>query len=144
MTHMAMSSPMGQSDEMEVIMDINTTPLIDVMLVLLVMMIITIPVQLHAVKLELPVGRPPVSQVKPEIIQIDIDSRSGVHWQGQTIALEQLEENMRQSALAAPQPEVHLRTDKDASYAVFANVLASSRRLGLNRIAVVGSEQFVQ
>jgi biopolymer transport protein ExbD len=58
--------------------------------------------------------------------------------------LDQLEENMRQSASAATQPEVHLRTDKDASYAVFAKVLASSRRLGLNRIAVVGSEQFVQ
>jgi biopolymer transport protein ExbD len=108
------------------------------------MMIITIPVQLHAVKLELPVGRPPVSQVKPEVIQIDIDAKNSVHWQGETIAPEQLDEKMRQSALAALQPEVHLRTDKDASYAVFANVLASSRRIGLNRIAVVGSEQFVQ
>jgi biopolymer transport protein ExbD len=141
---MAMSSPLGSSEEMDVIMDINTTPLIDVMLVLLVMMIITIPIQLHAVKLELPVGRPPVNAIKPEVIQIDIDAMSSVHWQGQTVALDQLEENMRQSASAATQPEVHLRTDKDASYAVFAKVLASSRRLGLNRIAVVGSEQFVQ
>ena len=141
---MALSSPIGPSEEMDVIMDINTTPLIDVMLVLLVMMIITIPIQLHAVKLELPVGRPPVNSIKPEIIQIDIDAKSSVHWQGQTVALDQLEENMRQSASAATQPEVHLRTDKDASYAVFANVLASSRRIGLNRIAVVGSEQFVQ
>ena len=141
---MAMSSPIGPSEDMDVIMDINTTPLIDVMLVLLVMMIITIPIQLHAVKLELPVGRPPVNSIKPEIIQIDIDAKSSVHWQGQTVALDQLEENMRQSASAATQPEVHLRTDKDASYAVFANVLASSRRIGLNRIAVVGSEQFVQ
>ena len=141
---MAMSSPIGPSEEMDVIMDINTTPLIDVMLVLLVMMIMTIPIQLHAVKLELPVGRPPVNSIKPEIIQIDIDAKSSVHWQGQTVALDQLEENMRQSASAATQPEVHLRTDKDASYAVFANVLASSRRIGLNRIAVVGSEQFVQ
>jgi biopolymer transport protein ExbD len=141
---MAMSSPTFANDEPDVIMDINTTPLIDVMLVLLVMMIITIPVQLHAVKLELPVGKPPISQQKPEVIQIDIDASSAVHWQGQTIAPEQLEANMRQSALAAPQPEVHLRTDKEARYAVFANVLSSSRRLGLNRIAVVGSEQFVR
>ncbi len=141
---MAMQAPMSSSDDLDVIMDINTTPLIDVMLVLLVMMIITIPVQLHAVKLELPVGRPPISQIKPEVIQIDIDASSAVHWQGQAIAQDQLEENMRHSAAAAPQPEVHLRTDKDASYAVFANVLASSRRLGLNRIAVVGSEQFVR
>ena len=139
-----MSSPLGQSDEMDVIMDINTTPLIDVMLVLLVMMIITIPIQLHAVKLELPVGHSPANQIKPEVIQIVIDSQNGLHWQGQTVAIEQLEENMRQSAIATTQPEVHLRTDKDASYSVFANVLASSRRIGLKRIAVVGSEQFVQ
>ena len=141
---MAMPSPTFAQDEPDLIMDINTTPLIDVMLVLLVMMIITIPVQLHAVKLELPVGRPPLSQLQPEVIQIDIDASSTVHWQGQTIAPAQLEEAMRQSALAAPQPEVHLHTDKDASYAVFADVLSRSRRLGLNRIAVVGSEQFVR
>jgi biopolymer transport protein ExbD len=141
---MAMQSPVGTSDEMDVIMDINTTPLIDVMLVLLVMLIITIPIQLHAVQLELPVGRPPVSQTPPERIEIDIDAAGAVHWQGQGVATAQLEENMRQSALQQPQPEVHIRTDKSASYAVFAGVLASSRRLGLNRIAVVGSEQFVR
>ena len=141
---MAMMSPTGNSDEMEVMMDINTTPLIDVMLVLLVMLIITIPIQLHAVKLELPVGTPPVSQIKPDIIQIDIDAKGAVRWQGEVLEQQQLDEHMQQSALSAPQPEVHLRTDKNASYAVFANVLASSRRLGLNRIAVVGSEQFVQ
>ena len=141
---MAMQTPLCISDEPEVMMDINTTPLIDVMLVLLVMLIITIPIQLHAVKLELPVGQAAQSQVKPNVIQIDIDAKNALHWQGQTLALEQLEDNMRQSAQQEPQPEVHLRTDKSASYAVFANVLASSRRLGLTRIAVVGSEQFVQ
>ena len=141
---MAMMSPAGNSDEMEVMMDINTTPLIDVMLVLLVMLIITIPIQLHAVKLELPVGTPPVSQGKPDIIQIDIDAKGDVRWQGEVLQPQQLDEHMQQSAQSAPQPEVHLRTDRDASYAVFATVLASSRRLGLNRIAVVGSEQFVQ
>jgi biopolymer transport protein ExbD len=125
-------------------MDVNTTPLIDVMLVLLVMMIITIPVQLHAVKLELPVGRPPVSQLRPEVIQIDIDRQSTVSWQGHTVALADLEARMRESAQQPSQPEVHVRTDKNARYAVFASVLASSRRLGLNRIAVVGSEQFVE
>lgn len=139
-----MQTPMGMSDEPEVMMDINTTPLIDVMLVLLVMLIITIPIQLHAVKLELPVGRPAQSQIKPDVIQIDIDAANALHWQGQALELAQLEDNLRQSALQAPQPELHLRTDKAASYAVFANVLASTRRLGLNRIAVVGSEQFVQ
>ena len=89
-------------------------------------------------------GTPPVSQIKPDIIQIDIDAKGAVRWQGEVLEQQQLDEHMQQSALSAPQPEVHLRTDKNASYAVFANVLASSRRLGLNRIAVVGSEQFVQ
>jgi biopolymer transport protein ExbD len=141
---MAMQTPMGASDELEVMMDINTTPLIDVMLVLLVMLIITIPIQLHAVKLELPVGTPPISQIKPAMLQIYIDAANGLHWQGQVMELAQLEDNLRQSAQLSPQPEVHLRTDKAASYAVFASVLASSRRLGLTRIAVVGSEQFVR
>jgi biopolymer transport protein ExbD len=138
-----MNTPLGNSDEPDVLMDINTTPLIDVMLVLLVMLIITIPIQLHSVKLELPVGRPHQADIKPEIVQIDVDASNKVHWQGQTVNSNQLEENMRASALAEPQPEVHLRTDKNANYSIFVDVLANSRRLGLKHIAVVGSEQFV-
>ncbi|MFM2065312.1 MAG: hypothetical protein RLZZ584_221 [Pseudomonadota bacterium] len=78
---MAMNMPSsGGSDEP--IMDINTTPLIDVMLVLLVMLIITIPIQLHTVNLNMPVGAPPPSDVKPEVVKIDIDENSKVYWQG--------------------------------------------------------------
>ena len=134
----------GGSGEPEVMMDINTTPLIDVMLVLLVMLIITIPIQLHSVNLEMPVGTPPVNLIKPEKIQIDIDERSIVYWQGLPVTAEELETNMTAVAKATVQPEVHLRPNKAASYAVFANVLASSKRIGLTKIAVVGSEQFVQ
>lgn len=140
---MAMSSNADLSvDEPEVMMDINTTPLIDVMLVLLVMLIITIPVQLHAVNLDLPVGRPPVSAVVPDKIQIDINPLSEVYWQGLPVSITQLEANMSQAAHQPVQPEVHVRPDKNAQYAVFANVLAASRRNGLTRMAVVGSEQF--
>ena len=140
---MAMSSSADLSvDEPEVMMDINTTPLIDVMLVLLVMLIITIPVQLHAVNLDLPVGRPPVSAVVPDKIQIDINPQSEVFWQGLPVSVTQLEANMSQAAHLPVQPEVHVRPDKNAQYAVFANVLAASRRNGLTRMAVVGSEQF--
>jgi biopolymer transport protein ExbD len=140
---MAMSSSADLSvDEPEVMMDINTTPLIDVMLVLLVMLIITIPVQLHAVNLDLPVGRPPVSAVVPDKIQIDINPLSEVYWQGLPVSITQLEANMSQAAHQPVQPEVHVRPDKNAQYAVFANVLAASRRNGLTRMAVVGSEQF--
>ena len=134
----------GDADEPEVMMDINTTPLIDVMLVLLVMLIITIPIQLHSVNLEMPVGAPPTSLIKPEKIQIDIDDKSVVYWQGLPVSAQELEANMTAVAKATTQPEVHLRPNKDASYAVFANVLSSTKRLGLNRIAVIGSEQFIQ
>jgi biopolymer transport protein ExbD len=114
------------------------------MLVLLVMLIITIPIQLHSVNLEMPVGTPPVNNIKPEKIQIDIDERSIVYWQGLPVTAQELETNMTTVSQATVQPEVHLRPNKAASYAVFANVLASSKRIGLTKIAVVGSEQFVQ
>ncbi len=141
---MSMNVGSGSSDEPEVLMDINTTPLIDVMLVLLVMLIITIPIQLHSVNLEMPVGTPPVNNIKPEKIQIDIDERSVVYWQGLPVTAQELEANMKTLSNAAVQPEVHLRPNKAASYAVFANVLSSTKRIGLTKIAVIGSEQFVK
>ncbi len=141
---MSMNVGTSSSDEPEVLMDINTTPLIDVMLVLLVMLIITIPIQLHSVNLEMPVGAPTASNIKPEKVQIDIDERSVVYWQGLPVTAQELETNMKTLANASVQPEIHLRPNKAASYAVFANVLSSTKRLGLNKIAVIGSEQFVK
>jgi biopolymer transport protein ExbD len=134
----------GGDKEPEVMMDINTTPLIDVMLVLLVMLIITIPIQLHAVNLEMPVGAPPTNLIKPEKIQIDIDEKSTVYWQGLPVTALELDEKMGEIAKVEPQPEVHIRPNKTSQYAVFANVLSSSKRLGLTKIAVIGAEQFVQ
>lgn len=134
----------SSSGEPEVMMEINTTPLIDVMLVLLVMLIITIPIQLHSVELEMPVGAPPTNLVKPEKIQIDIDAQSVVYWQGLPVSAAELDENMKAIAPQTPQPEVHIRPNKTSQYAVFANVLSSSKRLGLNKIAVIGAEQFIQ
>ena len=133
----------SNSGEPEVMMEINTTPLIDVMLVLLVMLIITIPIQLHSVELALPVGAPPANLAKPEKIQIDIDAQSVVYWQGLPVTAAELDEKMKTIAPRQPQPEVHIRPDKDSHYAVFANVLSRSKRQGLNRIAVIGAEQFV-
>ncbi len=141
---MSMNVGSSSSDEPEVLMEINTTPLIDVMLVLLVMLIITIPIQLHSVNLEMPVGTPPVNNIKPEKIQIDIDDKSVVYWQGVPVTAQELELKMTTLAQAPVQPEVHVRPNKAASYAVFANVLSSTKRLGLNKIAVIGSEQFVK
>jgi len=127
----------------EVMMDINTTPLIDVMLVLLVMLIITIPIQLHAVNLEMPVGAPP-STIEPEKVLINIDEKSVVYWQGLPVNAQQLEQQMDLVSTMNPQPVVQLRPDKACSYAVFANVLSSTKRKGLNKVAVIGHEQFVQ
>jgi len=126
-------------------MDINTTPLIDVMLVLLVMLIITIPIQLHSVNLNMPTGNPPPPLVLPEVVKIDIDSTGATYWNGEVVPdRAALEAKLRESAAKSPQPELHLRPDKGAKYAVVAAVMASSQRLGLTKIGIVGSEQFIE
>jgi biopolymer transport protein ExbD len=128
----------------DVIMDINTTPLIDVMLVLLVMLIITIPVQLHAVNMELPVsGTPPANQPKPEKIQIAVSAQGTVTVQGVEVPEAELAQRLQPLATAQNQPEIHIRPDKAAPYAVFTKVLATTKRIGLTKVAVVGSEQFL-
>ena len=142
---MSMNVGSGGSGDPEVMMDINTTPLIDVMLVLLVMLIITIPIQLHAVNLEMPVGAPPNNNVKPEVVKIDIDDRSVVYWQGIPVQdAAELEAKMTAVSVLPVQPEIHLRPNKASRYAVVANVLSTTKRLGLTKLAVIGSEQFVQ
>jgi biopolymer transport protein ExbD len=141
---MNLGRPAGDSDP-EVMVDINTTPLIDVMLVLLIMLIITIPIQLHAVNLNMPVGTPPPVETEPQVVKIDIDANSVVHWQGEPLSgPQELEERMRAAAAMGEQPEIHLRPDKAAMYAAVANVLAATRRTGLTKIGVVGSEQFLR
>lgn len=144
LSHKASRRLSRHGSDPEVMMDVNTTPLIDVMLVLLVMLIITIPIQLHAVNLEMPVGTPPPNLPKPEKVQIDIDAQSQVYWQGSPVSAEELQQRMTQLGALPVQPEVHLRPNKDCQYAVFANVLATSKRAGLSKMAVIGSEQFVQ
>lgn len=128
----------------EVIMDINTTPLIDVMLVLLVMLIITIPVQLHAVNMDLPVaGSPPLNQPKPEKVLIEVTAQGRVSVQGVEVDLAELEQRLQPLVDATHQPEVHIRPNKAAPYALFTKVLATTKRMGLVKVAIVGSEQFL-
>jgi biopolymer transport protein ExbD len=123
------------------IMDINTTPLIDVMLVLLVMLIITIPVQLHAVNLNLPVAQSTPPPIKPEVIRIDIDARNVVSWNGEPLAdRTELELRMAAAAQQTPQPEIHLRPDRRTKYKAVAEVLVSADRLGLRKLGVLGNE----
>src|SRR6266581_1764763 len=103
----------GSSGDPEVMIDINTTPLIDVMLVLLVMIIITIPIQLHSVNLNMPTGNPPPPLVLPEVVKLDIDGTGAVYWNGLPLPdRAALEENLKAAATQAVQPELHLRPDK--------------------------------
>jgi biopolymer transport protein ExbD len=140
---MAMSVGEGGA-EAPPMMDINMTPLIDVLLVLLVMFIITIPVMTHAVKLDMP--RPtnaPQDNVLPVVINLEIDFDGTVLWNGTAVTLESLDTYFRREAANDPQPELHIRPNKRASYDVVARVLAAAQRNGLLKIGFVGNEQFM-
>ncbi len=143
---MAMNvGPGNGPDPSEVMADINTTPLIDVMLVLLIMLIITIPVQLHAVNLNLPTGTPPPAQAKePEVVRIDVDASGTVFWNGEAVPPgPKLQSRLDQVAAAADQPEVHLKPHKDVAYEAVAGVLAAAQRAGVKKLGVTGNEQFL-
>ena len=140
---MNVGSSKGSGDP-DLMIDINTTPLIDVMLVLLVMLIITLPIQLHSVNLNMPPGNPPPPLVKPEVVKLDIDASGLIYWNGEVVPDRAgLEEKLANAAAQPLQPELHLRPDKGAKYAIVAGVMASSQRLGLTKIGIVGSEQFI-
>ena len=142
-----MSMQVGSSDdgdEAEVMLDMNTTPLIDVMLVLLVMLIITIPIQTHAVKLDMPAGNPPPPLVQPTVVTIDVDFDGTISWNGTTITSEQdLRDHITSAAAMPDQPEVHLNPNKLATYKYVAHVMATAQRLGLKKLGLVGNEQFL-
>jgi biopolymer transport protein ExbD len=135
----------GGTRDPEVMVDINTTPLIDVMLVLLIMLIITIPIQTHAVKLNMPVGAPPPPPVPPEVVTIEIDFDGTLIWNGRVVPdRQELEARLRAAADAQEQPEVHLRPNKLVKYESVAMVMASAQRLGMKKIGLIGNEQFLR
>ncbi|NCX61174.1 MAG: biopolymer transporter ExbD [Betaproteobacteria bacterium] len=124
--------------------DINTTPLIDVMLVLLIMLIITIPIQTHAVKMNMPIGNPPPLLKQPTVVKLDVDFDGTVYWNGQALTDRQtLESRLIEVATQPDQPEVHLRPNKLVKYEHVAAVLAAAQRLGVTKIGMVGNEQFM-
>jgi biopolymer transport protein ExbD len=135
----------SSSGEPEAMMDINTTPLIDVMLVLIIMLIITIPVQLHSVNLNMPAGNPPPPLKEPVVVTIDVDFDGTILWNGETIPSRQaLEVKLHEAASQPDQPEVHVRPNKLVEYKYVAEVLAESQRLGITKLGMVGNEQFVK
>ena len=134
----------NNSGDGDVLVDMNTTPLIDVMLVLLIMFIITIPIQLHSVNMNMPPASNVKPPVEPEIVKIDINEASQIFWNGVMIAdRSELEAKMAAAATLATQPEIHLRPNKLAKYAIVAYVMAASQRAGLVKMGILGHEQFL-
>ena len=140
-----MSMSVGESSG-EAMCDINTTPLIDVMLVLLIMLILSLPVMNHAVKLDMPnpnAPPPPPNQVQPEVIELEIYSDGTIVWNGNTVPnIQALDGFFDQSSVKDPQPEIHLRPDRRAHYDVVAKVLASAQRNKMVKIGFVNTAEF--
>jgi len=141
---MNVGSGSAKGADPEPMMEMNMTPLIDVLLVLIIMLIITIPKQDHSVNLNMPVGTPPPpSDVKPVVVTIDVDFDGTILWDGQVVpSRSELEAKMNAVAASANQPEVHLRPNKLVEYKVVAGVMATAQRLGVTKIGMVGNEQF--
>ena len=131
------------SGEPEVMVEMNTTPLIDVMLVLLIMLIITIPAQQHAVNLDMPRPSNVAKKADPVVYKVDVDANSVVSLNGQALASRaELELLLKQAALMQPQPEIHIRSHAKAKYEAVAGVMASAQRNGLTKLGILGSERF--
>ena len=142
---MSMNVGSGGGDD-EVVVDINTTPLIDVMLVLLIMLIITIPVQTHAVKLDFPPPQPtPPPDKLPQVVDIVVDFNGDIYWNNDLIPDRPTLEAKLQAVGAQPkedQPEIHLRPNKLVEYKYVAEVMAEAQHNNAVKIGLLGNEQF--
>ena len=136
-----MGMNVGSGAEGDVMVEVNTTPLIDLMLVLIVMLIITLPPQTHAVKLDMPVSEAKQPPVPPEVIDILIDFDTTIYWNGSKVENAQmLKSYLTAAAHKDPKPELHLKPNKLAKYDAVAKVLATAQRLGVTNIGIVGNE----
>ena len=141
---MGMNLKSGGSDEPDVMMEMNMTPLIDVMLVLIIMLIITIPIQNHAVNLNMPNGNPPPKVALPVVVNVDIGADGTILWNGVVVQdRHALELHMHELAAIPDQPELHIRPNKLVPYKVVAEVMATAQRLGVVKLGMVGNEQFL-
>jgi len=137
---MAMS--VGSGGEGEVMVEMNTTPLIDVMLVLLTLLIITIPIQSHAVKLDMPRPNTPPPPTPPDSVELAVEFDGTITWQGNNVTLSDLDSYLKDAALKNPQPEIHLQADRLATYDRVAEVLAHAQRIGVTHIGFSGIDQY--
>jgi biopolymer transport protein ExbD len=130
---MAMTS--GGS-EGEVLSDINVTPLVDVMLVLLIIFIITVPVALKEIKVNLPIASNLPTQTKPEDVTIAVDKNGAIYWNTRLLAnADELKKELRVAARENPQPEVHIRGDSDSRYMYVGQVLVAAQQIGIRKVA---------
>jgi biopolymer transport protein ExbD len=138
---MAMNPQAGGGDAM---CEINTTPLIDVMLVLIIVLIFSIPIMTHAVKLDMPqANNPPAQDQRPEVIDLEIDFDGTVVWNGVVVpSMNTLEGYFRVESSKVPQPEIHLRPDRRAKYDYVARVLAAAQRNNMEKIGFVNTSEF--
>jgi biopolymer transport protein ExbD len=130
----------------EPMMDINTTPLIDVMLVLLIMLIITIPIQTHAVKLDLPVNQqnPPPQIIEPVKNQVVVTAQGQILWNGTPVTQQQLRQYLDITQQMNPIPELHLQPDSTARYELVDEVLAITKQAHVQKMGFVGNEYYTQ
>ena len=131
-------------DDGEPMMEMNTTPLIDVLLVLLIMFIITIPIQTHAVKVDLPVNskNQPQNPVDPQKNKISIDAAGVVAWNGSPVDEVTLRQYLDQSAGMTPEPELHFQPDPQSKYEVVDRTLAVIKRSAITKLGFIGNEQY--
>ena len=133
-----MGMSVGKDDSEDAVMnEINTTPLVDVMLVLLIIFLITIPVVTAEVKMKLPVVTNEALITKPENITIAIDAKAYVYWNGRRIAPESLLERIKLEAAKVPQPEIHIRGDGEARYESIGRVVATAQRAGILKVGFI-------
>jgi biopolymer transport protein ExbD len=130
-----MSMSVGDAEEGTSMSDINTTPLVDVMLVLLIIFLITIPVIQKSVKLDLPKAVNIPTQTKPENIIVAVDSQGNIYWnEGRIANRDALLEHVKQAAVIKPQPEIHIRADKETRYEAVGRVIYTIQRGGLVKV----------
>jgi biopolymer transport protein ExbD len=134
----------GSNTEGEPMMDINMTPLIDVMLVLLIMFIITIPIQTHAVKLDLPQdSQAPPPPIEPTKNKVVITAGGQILWNGAPVNQEQLRQYLELSQQMSPIPELHLQPEPEARYELVDEVLATTKRAHVEKMGFVGNEAYM-
>ena len=127
----------GLDDESEVMNEINMTPLVDVMLVLLIIFIITVPVLTHSVKVDLPRADNTPNQVKPETISLAVDAEGKIFWNETQISLDELDTRLIAEASKKPQPEIHIRGDKSVDYEYVIKTMAAVQRAGILKLGFV-------